>query len=89
MRAIQVRQFGGLEALTVAELDEPIADAGDLVVTVTAAGVSYADVSRVAGACSPVVELPFVPGTEVVGRRPTGKVVLTLGAAGVPLPVGR
>ena len=78
MRAIQVTRFGGPEALAVTELGEPVAGDGRLVVAVTAAGVNYADVSRVAGTYSPTVELPFVPGTEVVGRTADGRRVVGL-----------
>ncbi|MFC0542746.1 quinone oxidoreductase family protein [Kutzneria chonburiensis] len=75
MQAIHVTRFGGPEVLTVSEIDAPV---GDLVVTVTAAGVNYADVSRVAGTYSPAVDLPFVPGTEVAGRTADGRRVVGL-----------
>jgi NADPH2:quinone reductase len=75
MQAIHVTRFGGPEVLTVSEIDAPV---GDLVVTVTAAGVNYADVSRVAGTYSPAVDLPFVPGTEVAGHTADGRRVVGL-----------
>jgi NADPH:quinone reductase len=78
MQAIHVTRFGGPEVLTVRELDAPVAGVGDLAVTVTAAGVNYADVSRVAGTYSPAVDLPFVPGTEVAGRTADGRRVVGL-----------
>nr|WP_116181700.1 NADPH:quinone oxidoreductase family protein [Kutzneria buriramensis] len=68
MRAVRVTRFGGPETLEVTELDAPAAGDGRLVVDVTAAGVNFADLSRIAGRYSSAVLLPFVPGSEVVGR---------------------
>ena len=78
MRGIQVTRFGGPEVLIQAEVDGPVAADGQLLVEVTAAGVNYADVSRVAGTYSPTPDLPFVPGTEVVGHTADGRRVVGL-----------
>src|SRR4051794_31413477 len=102
MRAIQCSRFGGPEVLTLADIPDPVPAPGQLLIDVTAAGVNFADIRRVEGAYgSPV--LPFVPGSEVVGRDPDGRRVLapTPGAAGgyagraavaaataVPVPAG-
>src|SRR4051812_34950523 len=82
MRAIQVTRHGGPKVLGLAEVDAPVPGDDQLLVTVTAAGVNYADVSRIAGTYSPTVELPFIPGTEVVGRTADGRRVVGLSFGG-------
>lgn len=82
MRGIQVTRFGGPEVLAETVIDDPVAADGQLLVAVSAAGVNYADASRIAGAYSPAVELPFVPGSEVVGRTADGRRVIGLTFAG-------
>jgi NADPH2:quinone reductase len=66
--AIRCARFGGPEVLEPVDLPEPVPAAGQLLVDVSAAGVNFADTSRIAGSYHPAPELPFVPGTEVVGR---------------------
>ncbi|EWM09944.1 NADPH:quinone oxidoreductase family protein [Kutzneria sp. 744] len=82
MRAIQVTRHGGPEALEAAEVDAPVPAEGQLLVAVTAAGVNFADLSRIAGTYSPAVELPFVPGSEVVGHTADGRRVVGLSFGG-------
>jgi NADPH2:quinone reductase len=76
MRAVQVARFGGPEVLDLVEMPSPVARDGHLLVEVSAAGVNFADTSRLAGTYQPTPSLPFVPGTEVVGRTPDGRRVL-------------
>ncbi|GAA3435088.1 quinone oxidoreductase family protein [Kutzneria kofuensis] len=78
MRAIQITRHGGPETLDVTEVDDPVPGDGHLLVAVTAAGVNYADVSRIAGTYSVAVDLPFIPGSEVVGRTADGRRVVGL-----------
>jgi NADPH2:quinone reductase len=68
MRAIQVTHFGGPEVLVPTELDPPVAGPDQLLVEVSAAGVNFADTHRTDGSYRGGVELPFVPGVEIVGR---------------------
>lgn len=68
MRAIQVRSFGGPEVLEVVSLADPVAGHGELLVRVTGAGVNYADTHQVENTYLSGTELPFVPGSEVVGH---------------------
>ncbi|GIM96186.1 NADPH:quinone oxidoreductase family protein [Paractinoplanes toevensis] len=84
MHAILVSRFGGPEVLEPADIAEPAPGPGRLLVDVTAAGVNFADTSRIAGTYTPRPELPFVPGTEVVGRAGDGRRVLatTFGGGG-------
>jgi NADPH:quinone reductase len=76
MRAVLCSRFGGPETLEIVDVPEPVAGAGELLVGVSAAGVNFADTSRLAGSYRPAPELPFVPGTEVVGRTADGRRVL-------------
>jgi NADPH2:quinone reductase len=76
MLAVQCSRFGGPEVLTVVERPEPVPGPGQLLVEVSAAGVNFADTSRIRGSYRPAPQLPFVPGTEVVGRTAGGRRVL-------------
>jgi NADPH2:quinone reductase len=76
MRAVQCADFGGPEVLNLLDVPEPVPVKGQLLVEVSAAGVNFADTSRIAGSYRPAPELPFVPGTEVVGRTADGRRVL-------------
>ncbi|KUL21834.1 quinone oxidoreductase family protein [Actinoplanes awajinensis] len=78
MRGILVERFGGPEVLVPADLPEPVPGPGQLLVEVSAAGVNYADTHRTDGSYRDAPRLPFVPGTEVVGRTPDGRRVLAL-----------
>jgi len=82
MRAIQISEFGGPEVLRLVELDEPRAGADTLAITVTAAGVNYADTHQAEDSYITPIALPVVPGTEVVGRCDDGRRVLALLDAG-------
>jgi NADPH2:quinone reductase len=73
---MQCASFGGPEVLNLVHVSEPVAVDGQLLVDVSAAGVNFADTSRIAGSYRPALELPFIPGTEVVGRTPDGRRVL-------------
>ncbi|MET0422438.1 MAG: NADPH:quinone oxidoreductase family protein [Actinoplanes sp.] len=76
MLAVQCAVFGGPEVLDLVDVSEPEPGPGQLLVDVIAAGVNFADTSRIAGSYSPAPALPFVPGTEVVGRTADGRRVL-------------
>src|SRR5215212_788844 len=82
MRAIRCDRFGGPEVLVPADVADPVAGPGQVLVDVSAAGINYADTSRTAGTYSGGQTLPFIPGTEVVGRTPDGRRVAALTFAG-------
>jgi NADPH2:quinone reductase len=63
--AIRVRATGGPEVLTLEKVDAPEPGPGDLLVSVTAAGVNYMDVYQRTG-LYPVTP-PFTPGAEGAG----------------------
>jgi NADPH2:quinone reductase len=85
VRAVRLTSYGGLDGLELAELPEPVARHGQVLVDVTRAGVNYADIGRREGTYDVVESLPRVLGGEVAGRRrDTGErvVALTLDGGG-------
>ncbi|MEV4001597.1 NADPH:quinone oxidoreductase family protein [Actinomadura sp. NPDC049753] len=82
MRAIQITEFGGPEVLTVAELPEPAAGPGHLLIDVSRAGVNYADTHQAENSYLSESTLPMVPGGEVVGTTPDGRRVVALVGSG-------
>lgn len=82
MRAIQVRRFGGPEVLEATDLPAPT-PYGDLaVLDVESAGVNYADTHQAQNDYLAPQQVPFVPGSEVVGRAADGRRVVALVADG-------
>lgn len=82
MRAIQVRRFGGPEVLEPVDLPVPT-PYGDLaVLDVESAGVNYADTHQAQNDYLAPQQVPFVPGSEVVGRTAEGRRVVALVADG-------
>lgn len=67
MRAVQQLAFGGPEVLELAELPDPAAGPGELLVEVELAGVNFADTHQRRNEYLAEAELPFVPGSEVAG----------------------
>lgn len=65
MRAIQIVELGGPEALQLVDIDEPAGEG--VVVDVRAAGVAFPEVLQSRGLYQLKPELPFVPGSEVAG----------------------
>ena len=73
MQAIQITEFGGPEVLELTELPDPVPGDGELLVDAYAAGVNYADTHQAEDSYLSKQELPFVPGTEVVGLTADGR----------------
>jgi NADPH2:quinone reductase len=67
MRAIHVTEFGGPEVLRVAEVPDPIADVGQVVVRVHAAGVNPVDAYIRTGTYARRPPLPYIPGFDGAG----------------------
>ncbi|GGP72839.1 quinone oxidoreductase family protein [Saccharothrix coeruleofusca] len=82
MRAIQITEFGGPEVLTEVELPDPVPGPGELLVEVSRAGLNYADTHQAENSYLAKMELPLVPGGEVVGRTPEGRRVVGLTSSG-------
>ena len=76
MRATRFDEFGGPEQLRLVEVPDPVPGERQLLVTVEAAGVNFADVHQVDGSYLSADRLPYVPGSEVVGQTPSGRRVL-------------
>jgi NADPH2:quinone reductase len=82
MRAIQLEEFGGPEAMQLVELPDPEPGEGEVVVEVARAGVNFADTHVTRNDYLAKQELPLVPGGEVAGRTPDGRRVAALVASG-------
>ena len=78
MRAILVEAFGGPEVLRLAEVPEPVAGDGQVTVTVSRAGVNYADTHQAENSYLQPTRLPFVPGVEAAGTTPDGRRVVAV-----------
>ncbi|MHA3702298.1 quinone oxidoreductase family protein [Jatrophihabitans sp. YIM 134969] len=76
MRGVQITEFGGPEVVTVAELPEPEAGAGEHVLDVLASGVNYADTHQTEDSYLAKQQLPLIPGSEVVVRGADGRRLL-------------
>ncbi|HEY9439385.1 MAG TPA: zinc-binding dehydrogenase [Streptomyces sp.] len=76
MLAIQFDHFGGPDVLRPVELPAPVPGPGEVLLTVEAAGVNFADTHQTDGSYLSADALPYVPGSEVVGRTPDGRRVL-------------
>ena len=67
MRAMVVRRHGDVSALELRQLAEPPAAPGQILVSVKAAGVNFADVLARLGLYKAAPKPPFIPGLEVAG----------------------
>ena len=67
MKAITLPQFGGPEALVLADVETPTPRAGEVLVRVAAAGVNRADLLQRQGHYPPPPGASDVPGLEVSG----------------------
>lgn len=65
MRAIQIAEPGGPEALAITEVDRPEPASGEVLIEVAAAGVNFIDTYQREGLYP--VDFPFVPGLECSG----------------------
>ena len=82
MKAIQLREFGGADAIEYLEVDDPTPGEGEVVVEVARAGVNFADTHQTRNDYLAEQPLPLIPGTEVVGRTLDGRRVAALTGTG-------
>jgi NADPH:quinone reductase len=82
MRAIQVTEFGGPEVLVVRDVPEPVPGPNQVLVEVEAAGVNFAETMQTRDAYVQRTTLPFVPGSEIVGRTSDGRRLLGFSSSG-------
>jgi NADPH2:quinone reductase len=78
VRAIQITEFGGPEVLQQVELPDPVAGEGEVLINVSRAGLNYADTHQAENSYLAKMELPLVPGGEVVGVTEDGRRVVAL-----------
>ncbi|MBA3839260.1 MAG: alcohol dehydrogenase catalytic domain-containing protein [Thermoleophilaceae bacterium] len=67
MRAIQSEEFGGPEKLRLVDLAALAVGDGQVLVSVSASGVNFADTHQTQNDYLTPTELPLVPGAEVAG----------------------
>lgn len=67
MRAVLVREFGPIEAASLAEVPVPVAGPGELSIAIHAAPLNYADLLVIAGRYQTRPQLPFTPGKGAAG----------------------
>ena len=62
MRAVVVREFGGIENASLGEVAKPVPEAGDVLIEVRAVSVNFVDLVMISGSYQFKPALPFVPG---------------------------
>jgi NADPH2:quinone reductase len=82
MRAIQIEEFGGPEAMRCVELPDPVAGEGEVLVEVARSGVNFADTHTIRNDYLAEQKLPLIPGAEVSGRTADGRRVAAILASG-------
>jgi NADPH2:quinone reductase len=78
VKAIQIEEFGGADAMRLVDLPDPEPSDGEVVVEVARAGVNFADTHVTHDDYLAKQELPLVPGGEIAGRTPDGRRVAAL-----------
>jgi NADPH:quinone reductase len=68
MKAVIVREFAPFEQIGVAEIDDPVPAAGEVIVDVEAAEANYPDILVIEGKYQIKPPLPFSPGKAAAGR---------------------
>lgn len=67
MKALICREYGPPESLSLEDLPDPVAAAGEVLVEVAAAGMNFPDVLSIAGKYQVKTAPPFIPGNEAAG----------------------
>src|SRR5215469_15006704 len=67
MKAVLCKALGAPESLVVEEVESPVPGAGQVVISVRAAGVNFPDTLIIQGKYQFHPSLPFSPGGEVAG----------------------
>ncbi len=68
MRALVCHAYGPIDSLKVEDIPQPVPKAGEVLVRVRAAGVSFAAMLGVQGKHQNKPALPYVPGNELAGH---------------------
>lgn len=67
MRALVCKDYGSPDDLVIEERDDPVANRGEIVVDIKAAGLNFPDVLLVGGQYQVKTPPPFIPGHEAAG----------------------
>src|SRR5512134_1413760 len=67
MRAVVVREFGGIEKAQIADMPKPVAKAGEVLLETHAIAVNFVDLIMMSGKYQFKPELPFIPGKLPAG----------------------
>src|SRR4051812_13627283 len=67
MKAILCEKFGSPDDLVLADIPDPVAGPGEVVVRVKAAGLNFFDTLIIAGKYQTKPAFPFSPGGELAG----------------------
>jgi len=67
MKAMIVREYGGLENLKLEAVDDPVAVKNSVVIDIKACSVNFADSLMIEGTYQVRPPLPFSPGLEIAG----------------------
>ena len=67
MKAILIREHGGLDTLTMADVPEPVSLPGQAIVRVRAVALNHLDLWLRRGVPGHTFPLPMIPGSEVAG----------------------
>jgi NADPH:quinone reductase len=78
MKAIRIEEFGGPEVMRYAEVGDPVAGDGEVLVEVARSGINFADTHATRNDYLAAQTLPLIPGAEVSGRTPDGRRVAAL-----------
>jgi NADPH:quinone reductase len=78
VKAIRIDEFGGPEVVKLADLPDPEAGDGEVLVEVARSGVNFADTHAINDDYLAKQSLPLTPGGEVTGRTPDGRRVAAL-----------
>lgn len=68
MRAVVFHEFGGLDVLSLEDVEDPRPGSGEVTIDIAASALNHLDVDIREGVSRFPVELPFILGVEVVGR---------------------
>ena len=83
MKAIRVNELGGVDKLSLEEIEKPTPKADEVLIKVAAAGINYADTMMRAGTYLTKPPLPFTLGYEAAGT------IESLGESVTHLKVGQ
>lgn len=67
MKALLVREYGGIEALELGEAPDPVPGAGEVLVDVRATSINFPDLLVIGGTYQKLPPRPFSPGKDFAG----------------------